>query len=93
MRFTEELVRETTKLSSKGQVIIRKALREARGWAAGTALEIEEREDGLLLRRVRNFPATTVADVAGCLKWRGAPKSLEDMDAAITSEAKQRAKR
>ena len=41
---------QTTTLSTKGQVIIPKALRVARQWGPGTELEVHETPDGLLLR-------------------------------------------
>lgn len=84
---------ETTKLSSKGQIIIPKGLRVARGWEPGTSFEIEERQDGILLRPVRTFPVTTLDEVIGCLKWEGPPKSIADMDAAVMREAKKRSRR
>ena len=81
---------DTTRLSSKGQVIIPKALREARGWEAGTAFEIEDAGDAILLRPVRELPGTKLDDVAGCLPWNGPPKSLADMERAIVNEAGKR---
>ncbi|MFO7297876.1 MAG: AbrB/MazE/SpoVT family DNA-binding domain-containing protein [Pseudomonadota bacterium] len=81
---------ETTRLSSKGQVIIPKGIRESRGWKAGTELIVEEHPDGVLLRSWRVFTATRIEDVAGCLRRRRQPKSLEEMDEAVTSEARRR---
>ena len=48
----------------------------------------EELEDdltyanGILLQK-KSFPETTLDDVAGCLKYQGIPKTLEDMDDPI----------
>ena len=39
-----------TRLSAKGQIVIPKAVRDARGWVPGTDLEVVDRPDGLLLR-------------------------------------------
>ncbi len=41
---------ETTRLSSKGQVIIPKAVRSAHQWGVGLELEVIEMGDGVLLR-------------------------------------------
>jgi AbrB family looped-hinge helix DNA binding protein len=82
---------DTTRLSSKGQIIIPKALREARGWQPGTAFEIEAVGEGIVLRPLPAFAATTLDDVVGCLVWDGPPKSLADMDAAVAREARRRA--
>lgn len=84
---------DTTKLSSKGQIIIPKAVRDARGWGPGTTFEIEVTKDGVLLRPAKLFPPTNIDDVIGCLKWHGPPKTIEEMDAAVLAEAKRRWKR
>jgi AbrB family looped-hinge helix DNA binding protein len=81
---------DTTRLSSKGQIIIPKALRDARGWQPGTAFEIEEVDGGVLLRAVRAFPITKLEDVSGSLVWNGPARTLADMDAAVAREAKRR---
>ncbi|HET7054997.1 MAG TPA: AbrB/MazE/SpoVT family DNA-binding domain-containing protein [Thermomicrobiales bacterium] len=81
---------ETTRLSSKGQVIIPKAVREARGWEPGTELVVEEHADGVLLRSRPAFAATRIDDVAGCLKRHGPPKSVREMDEAVAAEARRR---
>ena len=82
-----------TVVSTKGQVILPKAIRERRGWSTGTRLTIEDTPDGVLLKSRPLFPPTTVDEVCGSLKYDGPPISLEDMDAAIVREAKRRARR
>ena len=84
---------ESTKLSSKGQVIIPKAVRDARGWDSGTTFDIEETADGIILRARRTRKPTTLDEVSGCLQWKGPAKTLKEMDEAITAEAKRRARR
>ncbi|PMB06862.1 hypothetical protein CEN45_09365 [Fischerella thermalis CCMEE 5198] len=37
----------------------------------------------ILLKPKKSFPATTLDDVAGCLKYQGTAKTIEDMDNAI----------
>ena len=39
-----------TRLSSKGQVIIPKAVRDRHGWQPGVELDIEDRDDAVVLR-------------------------------------------
>jgi len=73
----------TTRLSSKGQVIIPKPLRTAHHWGAGQELVVEDAGDGILLKPRSPFDETDIADVASCLKYKGKPKSLDDMEAAI----------
>ena len=85
----------TTTLSTKGQVILPKAIRESRKWAPGTKLVVEERWDGVFLRPVREnpFPPTTIEEVLAMVNYKGPTITLEDMDAAIDAELEERAKR
>ena len=80
----------TTTVSTKGQVILPKAIRQRRNWPAGTRLVVEETPDGVLLKAAPVFPPTRPEDVAGMLAYRGPPKTLEEMEAAITAEVKRR---
>ena len=73
----------TTRLSSKGQVIIPKLMRSSHHWEVGQELIVEDVGDGILLKPKAPFPETTIGDVASCLKREGKSKSLKDMDAAI----------
>ena len=43
----------TTVVSTKGQVILPKAIRQRRRWDAGTRLVVEDTPDGVLLRPCR----------------------------------------
>jgi len=78
-----------TRLSSKGQVIIPKAVRERHGWAPGTELEVEDQGEVVVLRPARLFPPTTYEEVRGCLKYDGPPATIEEMHEAIEIEARR----
>ncbi len=80
----------TTRLSSKGQVILPKSVRDARNWEPGTEFAVEEVPDGVLLRPVRPFAATALNDVFGCLRYRGRAKSLRQMERAIAKGVRER---
>jgi len=80
----------TTTVSTKGQIILPKAIRQRRNWAAGTRLVVEDTPDGVVLKAAPVFAPTRPGDVAGMLAYRGRPKTLEEMDAAITAEVKRR---
>jgi AbrB family looped-hinge helix DNA binding protein len=73
----------TTTLSSKGQIIVPKQVRDAHNWQAGLTFIVIDTEDGLLFKPQRPFPPTTVDDVAGCLAYTGTPKTVEEMDTAV----------
>lgn len=75
---------ETTRLSSKGQVIIPKTIRESRHWSPGLELQIIDAEDGVLLKPMAPFEESLLQDVAGCLKRdREAPMSKDEVTAAV----------
>lgn len=80
----------TTRISSKGQIVLPQSVREKRKWTAGTELIVEDTRDGVLLRPAKPFPPTKFEDVYGCLQYKGKPKSLEEMDEAIRQEVKAR---
>ncbi len=74
---------ETVRLSTKGQVVIPKEIRNRHRWEAGTELVIEDRGDLLVLRAAKPFPLTRIEDGLGCTGYRGPGKSLEEMDTGI----------
>ncbi len=79
----------TTMVSTKGQVILPKAIREQLHWIPGTRLAVEHTADGVLLKAAPNFPVTRPEDVFASLPHAGPPKSLAEMDAGIVAEAKR----
>ncbi|GAW40560.1 hypothetical protein SH203_00959 [Brevundimonas sp. SH203] len=82
----------TTIVSTKGQVILPKPLRDHLRWAAGTRLTVEDTAEGVLLKPAPTFPATTMGAVFGILAHDGPALTIEDMDAALAAEAKRRAR-
>ena len=82
--------KSTTRVSTKGQVILPKAIRERRKWHAGTRLIVEETPEGVLLKPAPLFAPTRPEDVFGMLKYSGPAKTIEEMDAAIEAEIKRR---
>ncbi len=81
---------ETTKLSTKGQVILPASIRTANQWRAGVEFAVENTPDGVLLRPIKSVPATTLDEVIGCAGYSAKPHSIADMDKAITAEVKAR---
>jgi AbrB family looped-hinge helix DNA binding protein len=80
----------TIRLSTKGQVILPKAIRQRRRWDAGTPLVVEDTDEGVLLKAAPVFEPTRPDKVFGLLKALGPPKTLEEMDAGIAAEARRR---
>ena len=80
----------TTIVSTKGQVILPKAIRELRRWPAGTELMVEDTPEGVLLKAKPAFAPTRPKDVFGSMPYEGPAKSIADMEAGIAAEAKRR---
>ena len=74
---------ETTKLSSKGQVIIPKALRSAHRWEPGLDLVVIDAGDGLLLKPRTPFAPSQLADVVSMFKGKVAPKTDQEIRAML----------
>ena len=79
-----------TTVSTKGQVILPKAIRQRRHWGPGTRLVVEDTPEGVLLTAAPLFAPTRPEDVFGSLRYSGPPKTLEEMDAGITAEVRER---
>jgi len=54
---------QTTKLSSKGQVIIPKIIRSRYNWNSGQKLSVIDTGDGILLRPSRSFKSVLPASL------------------------------
>jgi len=76
----------TIRLSSKGQVIIPRAIRAANRWMTGQEFSIEITQDGILLRPKSPFPPTTVNEVAGFLQYDGPAKTQDEMEQGLMNE-------
>jgi AbrB family looped-hinge helix DNA binding protein len=81
---------ETTRLSTKGQIVLPKSVRTAHAWGPGTEFAVEETREGVLLRPARLFPRTTLDQVVGCLRYKGKAKTLKQMEDAIGREVMRR---
>jgi len=79
----------TTKLSSKGQVVIPKSVRKALKWKPGLRLEVIDTGTSIVLRPFKGIPETDISEVAGCLKYSGKAKTIADMEKAIRIGARQ----
>ena len=81
---------ETTRLSTKGQVVLPKAIRASRAWTPGTEFTVEETGDGVYLRPAGRPSEAELDRVVGCLRSKRKPASIAQMDAAIRREVKRR---
>lgn len=58
---------QRTRLSSKGQIILPKSIRDSLAWEPGMEFTVEPAGNGVLLRPVSVFRPTEIDEVAGCL--------------------------
>lgn len=80
----------TTTISTKGQVILPKALRERRHWPAGRELFVKDTPEGVLLKAKPVFAPTRPKDVFGSLPYKWSAKSIAEMEAGVAAVAKRR---
>ena len=82
---------DVTRLSSKGQVIIPKLVRQSHHWEAGQELVVIDTDDGVLLKPKKSFQQTGIDDVSGCLSsTQQSPKTEADFKDAIKRGVKER---
>lgn len=82
---------KTVKLSSKGQIVIPKAMRDDLHLPPGTEFFINATATGLTLTPTTLFPKTTVREVRGFLAKRGCSLP-SDTDIKTSIKAKLRAR-
>lgn len=75
-----------TRLSTRGQVVLPRDVRDRLGLEPGTEFEVVVHEGRIVLRPVGRVRAQ---DLLGILPWSGPPKSLEEVEAAIARGAKE----
>jgi AbrB family looped-hinge helix DNA binding protein len=88
LRLTRILLMERTLLSSKGQVVIPKAVRDALHLEPGTEFAVKTMRNAVLLepivKRERISAAEAVQRLRAMPQYKGKTLSVEEMDAAIS---------
>lgn len=84
--------RLTTVISTKGQVILPKAIRDQLQWGAGTRLTVENTPEGVLLKSTPVFATSSIDALFGSMRYEGPALSIDDMNAVIAQEAERRAR-
>lgn len=80
---------ETTKLSSKGQVIIPKAFRSLHRWASGLELMVIDTGDGLLLKPKAPFAPSELSEVFGMFENKVTARTDEEIAAALDADVRR----
>lgn len=84
-----QLGKPTTTVSTKGQVILPKAVRQRLNWDTGTRLTVEDIVDGVILKATPVFSPTQPKEVFKSLPFSGKAKTIEEMNAGILAEARR----
>lgn len=81
-----------TTFSTKGQVVIPKALRQAKGFEAGAQVEVVDHPDGVLLKLVPAQKKQPISALIGLLhpRYRGPVVTIEEMNHAVEESAADR---
>jgi AbrB family looped-hinge helix DNA binding protein len=84
--------RHTTRItvSTKGQVVLPKDIRDAKNWRPGQKLVVEATREGVLLRPEKPFPPSKLEDVFGSLAHHGKRLTDEDIEGRLRAAAKRR---
>lgn len=80
----------SVRLSTKGQLVIPREIRERHGWSEGVELVLADQGDSVVLRSVHHLPETTLEDLVGCTGYKGPALTLEEMEAGIARGAQER---
>ena len=82
--------KQTTRLSTKGQLILPAEIRRRHQWSAGTRLEIEDTPDGIVIKAASPFEPSDPDEVFGCLAYDGPPRTVDEMNTAVEIEMRRR---
>lgn len=82
--------RYRTRVSTKGQVVLPKAVRGRPGFEPGAELTVEATEQGVLFRPAPKLKSMTLDQLVGVAGYGGPPRSVDDMDRAINEEIQAR---
>ncbi len=69
----------TIKLSTKGQIVIPKEIREQLSWQAGTELYLVSSSAGVMLKATPKKSGRKLEDLMGMLKYDGTSVPIEEL--------------
>ncbi|MFT4178447.1 MAG: AbrB/MazE/SpoVT family DNA-binding domain-containing protein [Thermomonas sp.] len=86
---------ETTKLSTKGQVVLPKAMRDAMHWEPGQELQVLNAGGYLIVKKVQATKQADWSDIVGSLSRyrKGKPMTDEEMHEVVRKCAVERYER
>ena len=69
----------TIKLSSKGQIVIPKEIRDKLHWETGTQLTLVDNGNGISVRAISAKSGRNLGDLIGMLKHEGSPVAIDEL--------------
>jgi AbrB family looped-hinge helix DNA binding protein len=78
-----------TTLSTKGQMVLPKAVRDRQQWKQGAKLAVKEVPGGVMLTLIEAEKRFTVDDIIGILKYTGPRLSEEEINRRIDESLAQ----
>jgi AbrB family looped-hinge helix DNA binding protein len=78
-------MKTTTRLSTKGQVVLPKSIRAARRWKPGAEFVVQERDDGVLLKPKGCSASRDWSALVGCVAYKGPRKTIKQMDESVAA--------
>lgn len=82
-----------TRLSSKGQIVIPRQIRDNYGWRAGITFSIIDEGDSIVLKPTLNRKTKKLVDVIGCTGYSGPTINLDEMNKGILEKASRQVSR
>lgn len=89
------IVNARAKMSSKGQIVVPKSIRDAHGWGEGTEFEFVDRGKGVLVQPVEDFdprfpPIAVEEFLAGRIKIDQPFPTDKEIEETLLTEAARR---
>jgi AbrB family looped-hinge helix DNA binding protein len=81
---------ETVRLSSKGQFVLPKSIRDLHHWGPGTELVVLERDSEVVIKAANPFASTRLEQPDTPSVYTGKPLTIKEMDLAVAAEAGKR---
>lgn len=74
---------DRTRISSKGQIVIPKDIRDRHQWKPGTELAVIDAGGAVRIEALRRGKTLTAGDVFGCLQHQGKPLPIDRLAAPV----------
>jgi AbrB family looped-hinge helix DNA binding protein len=74
---------DRTRISSKGQIVIPKQIRDRHRWKPGTELAVIDAASGVRIEALQRGKTLTAGDVFGCLQHKGKPLPIDRLAAPV----------